>query len=122
MPPTELRFAALKETGIVGVLETPSAEQNALAEDRYAGLHAQLVTDGIARWSLTENIPAAVEQAMIWALAFLCAKPLGAPDEEVQRLAVLGAYGVTPMTMAERSIRKYAATRYVSQPATAEYF
>lgn len=122
MTPTELKFAALRETGIVGVLETPSAEQGALATDRYAALHAQMLDDGVATWALTENIPSKVEQPMIWALAFVVAGPLGAPQDVIDRLGALGAYGAPNPTMAEKQLRQYAAAKYVSQPVQTEYF
>lgn len=121
MTPLELRFAALKETGIVGVLETPSAEQDQLAVARYQGLHAQLLKDNVADWAVDEDIPTGAEQPMIWMLAYLIANVLGASPEDVQRLAGLGMYKAPSTSIAERMLRSYMSSRYVSQPATAEY-
>ena len=118
----ELRFAALRETGIVAHDEVPPAELDTFTADRYIGLHGQLMEDGIASWAIGEDIPSPVQQAMIWALAFVIAGPLGADAENVQRLSALGGYGQVQPSMAERLLRRYAADKYVSQPATPDYF
>ncbi len=118
----ELRFAALRETGIVAHDEVPSAEMDTFTSERYVSLHGQLMEDGIATWAVGEDIPSAVQQAMTWALAFVIAGPLGADNEAVQRLSALGGYGQREPSLAERMLRRYAADKYVPQPATSEYF
>jgi hypothetical protein len=120
--PTELKFAALKETKIVGLLQTPPAEMGVLATDLYAVLHAQLVADELPIWTVSEDIPSGACQPMIWMLAFMLCARLGAPDEEVARLAGLGAYGANPQSLGEKQLRRYLAAKYVSQPIATEYF
>lgn len=122
MTPLQLRFAALKETGIVGLLETPEAEHDTLAQEKYALLHAMLLKDRLATWALTEDIPAGACQGVIWMLAYLCAPRLGAPPEEIVRLMPLGMYPSNPPSLGEKTLRKFISQRFVSQPATADYF
>ena len=122
MTPFELRQAALRETGIGGMLATAEPEQDQLAVEKYAGLHGQLRRDGLATWAEDEDVPAGAQQAMVYLLANALAKPMGAPDEEVIRLSQLGSYGADRTSLGERMLLKYVASRYVSQPATAEYF
>lgn len=122
MTPIQLRYAALRETGIVGILETPSPEQDVEAQTKYAGLHAQLLQDGLANWAASEDIPAGAQQPLIWMLANLVAPPIGAPAEEITRLFALGSYRSPQPSVGERMLRSYAASQYVSQPATAEYY
>jgi len=120
--PTEFKFAALKETRVVGLLETPPAEMGSLATTLYAGLHAQLVADELPIWAIGEDVPDGVCQPMVWLLAFLLAPRIGAPEEEVARLTPLGAYGMEKPSLGERQLRRFLAQKYVSQPQPAEYF
>lgn len=122
MTPTEFKFAALRETQVVGINQSPPAEMGVLATDLYAVLHAQLVADELPIWTISEDIPAGACQPMIWLLAFLLCSRLGAPDEEVARLAQLGAYGTSPQSLGERQLRRYLAVKYVPQPVATEYF
>lgn len=122
MTPTELKYAAARETGVVGILETPSAEQGQILDERYEALHAQLMDDGIASWAIAEDIPDKMAQPMIWALAFIVAGPFGAPPEIVANLAAIGAYGTGRPTLAEKQLRQYSAQKYVPQPIATEYY
>ncbi len=104
--------------------ETPEAEQGVLAADKYASLHAMLVSYGLTTWALTENIPPKAEQPVIWMLAFLCAcsEAFGAAAGRKDELAPLGALGAPDMSLGERQLRVVLADSYVSQPAQSEYY
>ena len=124
MTPQELRFAALKELGVVDVDETPSAEQDVDCTAKYGSLHAMLLQDGLVTWTVTEDIPTRAEQPLIWMLAFACASSegFGAPLAKRADLAPFGAYGVTPASLGEKLLRKMLVREYVSLPAVSEYF
>jgi hypothetical protein len=124
MTPQELQFAALRETGVVAAGDTPTAEQGALASDRYALLHSMLLKQDLANWALTEDIPAKYAMPVTWMLAFLLAsgETLGVVPEVKADLATLGAVGSEPMSLGERQLRRLLAADYVSQTATSEYF
>lgn len=93
-----------------------------LATDLYAVLHAQLVADELPIWTVSEDIPDGASQPMIWLLAFLLAPRVGAPDEEIARLTALGAYGANPQSLGEKQLRRFLASKYVSEPVATEYF
>lgn len=124
MTPQQIQFAALREIGVVGVGETPTAEQGVNAASKYASLHAQLLKMGLVRWALTENIPAYAEQPVIWMLSYLCAtsEAFGSLPEKKSELALLGALQLTPPSLGEKQLRVAVSRSYVSQPAQSEYF
>lgn len=124
MTPQELQFAALRETGVVGAYDVPTAEQGVFAVERYAALHAMLLADNLATWALSEDIPTRYEMPVIWMLAFLLAsgETLGVVPSVRADLARLGALGVRPLSLGESQLRNLLASDYISQPAVSEYF
>jgi hypothetical protein len=124
MTPQEIRFAALRELGVVAVDESPAAEQGTAAEEKYASLHAQLLRRGLANWALTEDVPAYAEQQVIWMLAYLCAtsEGFGAPPSRKDELAILGGLGLPSPSLGERQLRSALSRAYVSQPAQSDYY
>lgn len=124
MTPQQIQFAALRELGIVGIGQTPSAEHGAEAATKYASLYAQLLKMGLVRWALTENVPTYAEQQVIWMLAYLCAssEAFGSIPEKKTQMAALGALKTSPPSLGETQLRAAVSRRYVSQPAQSEYF
>lgn len=124
MTPYEIQFRALRELGVLSVYEHPPAEMGAAAEEKYASLHAELLRYGLAKWALTENVPAYAELPVIWMLAYLCAcsDGFGAPEGRRDSLAAYGSLGAPQISLGERKLRAMVATEYVPQPAQSEYF
>lgn len=124
MTPTEIKHGALKLLGVVDVNQTPSAEQGAAVGEKYAGLHAMLLQNGLARWALTENIPAKAEQPVTWMLAYLCAvdERFGSIPAKQAELATLGALHLPSPSLGERQLRAMYARKPVSQPAQSDYY
>ncbi len=124
MTPQELKFAALRETGVVAADDVPNPEQGVFVTERYRLLHAMLLEKGLATWAIGEDIPDRYALPVIWMLAFACAsgETLGAAPSIRQDLAALGALDSSPLSVGERQLRQLVAADYVSQPAQAEYF
>lgn len=124
MTPTQIKYSALETLGVIPVSGTPSAEQGVKVGEKYTALHAQLLSMGLVRWALTENVPAYAEQPVIWMLAYMCStsEAFGALPSKQVELAPLGALRLAPPSIGEGQLRAAVSRSYVSQPAQSEYF
>jgi len=108
--------------GIIGANETPSAEDGVLLAGAYAGLHDQLLSEGLVTWSATENIPNWAAPIMVAMLASLLVDEFGLADPRRSMLLLEGALGNAPVSPAERRLRRQLALPYVEHPVYVENF
>lgn len=123
MTPAELRAAAAQELGLLVAGGAPlSPEDDAKLVTKYRGLHAQLLEHELVTWALAENIPAKCEQPMTWLLAATAVNISGHGAARRAEILLLGALDASPISLAERQLRKAIAGKTVITPATPDYF
>lgn len=122
MTPANLRIAAARKLRILADGGTLGAEADNKLTDKYTSLHAMLLAENLVTWAFTENIPPKAEQPVIAMLAALSVDEFGVSGQRRAELLLMGALHMTPVSLAERQLRKALAPRSVSQPVPTEYF
>lgn len=116
---TELYAKTLQKLHVVAAGESADPDDTDVVADKYVALHAMLLGKGLVTWSVTASVPAKVEIPVVSMLAYLCASEF---DIDPNPLAPEGALDLPTPSLAERQLRRQLSTRYVSNPATSEYF
>lgn len=122
MTPADLKTNALRHLKVVAAHQDASAEDFATIGVYYTGLHAMLLVKGLVSWGLTESIPEACAQPVISMLAAMAADEFGVPEPRSAVLKAEGLLDLSPVSVAERQLRKALAAPYVVHPAVTEYF
>lgn len=122
MTPAEIKLAALRRLKVVPAGQDASAEDFDTIGDYYSGLHAMLVVKGLATWMLTESVPARCEQPIIAMLSAMAADEFGVPEPRAAVLKAEGLLDLSPVSVAERQLRKAQAKAYVQHSVPSEYF
>ncbi len=122
MTPAELKAATLAKLKVVPAGSTASAEDNTTIGDYYTRLHAMLVAKGLVEWALTEDIPERCAYPVMCMLAAMAADEFGVPDGRATELKIEGLLDMSPVSLAERQLRKALARPYVTHPVVSEYY
>jgi hypothetical protein len=122
---TELNAAVLQELGVLASGESPVAGDAAIVQDKYANLHATLLNEGLVTWTASDDIPAAVEGAIVAMVAHLCAKPFGVPQARRVELELAGAFNLPRQkggpSNAEKQLRRQLGPDFVYAPMRTQY-
>lgn len=108
--------------GIVRSDESLSAEDRALIESAYTGLHEQLLSEGLTTWSGTDELPDWSASIMVDMVAALLVDDFGIEEPRRSALIVGGTLGMAPLSLAERKLRRQLALPYVPAPSQPDDF
>ena len=108
--------------GIVRADESLSAEDGDLLGDTYASLHDQLLSEGLATWSATDDVPDWAAPILVDLLAALLVDHFGLEEPRRSLVKLEGTLGMAPVSLAERKLRRQLALPYVPQTVWTEYF
>lgn len=122
MSPANIRIATARDLRILADGDTLNPEDDAKLSDKYTALHAMLLDADLVTWGLTENVPAKCEQPVIAMLCALSVNFSGLPAERRAELILIGALHNSPISLAERQLRKALAPAPISQPQPTDYF
>jgi hypothetical protein len=121
LTPAALKQAALEKIGKAGAGVPAPADDVAICTSKYAGLHAALLKKSLVTWTITEDIPSHVQEAMTAILAYAIASDFGISEPRYTRLRLEGSVGDVQPSLAERQLRDALGIRYVSHPVAVEY-
>lgn len=122
MTPAEIREAAARDLGLLADGAALNAEDTARLTEKYTALHGMLLEEGLVTWGLTEAVPTKCEVPVV---AMLCTLAVGIArvgKEKRAELILLGALHNSPVSLAERQLRKALAGKHVEQAVPSEYF
>lgn len=108
--------------GIVRSDESLSAEDAALVASAYAGLHEQLLSEGLTTWSASDELPEWACPIMVDMVAAVVVDDFGVEEPRRAALIVGGQLGMSPVSLAERKLRRQLALPYVAAPVQVDYF
>jgi len=108
--------------GIVRADESLSAEDGDLLGDTYASLHDQLLSEGLVTWSPTDDVPDWAAPILADMLASLVVDHFGLEEPRRSLVKIEGALGMSPVSLAERKLRRQLALPHVPQTVATEYF
>jgi hypothetical protein len=122
MTPAVLKQRVLDELGVVAEGAPYPADDVKKVGDKYAGIHAQLLARGLVTWGIAEEIPDAIQNPIIWIVAFSCANVFGIPPSRYTFLATLGALDSEPMSLGEKQLRRSMYGRAIPSTLASSYF
>lgn len=126
MTPTQLKQRVLEKLTVLAAGENPNIEDATLVGDRYASLHDMLITDALVNWTLTEDVPAWAESAIVMMVAAASADEFGVPEPAKSEIKREGVYGLPSNlggpSLAEKQLRSQSARNFVYYPQASEYF
>lgn len=108
--------------GILRADESLSAEDGDLMADMYAGLHDQLLTEGLVTWSATEAVPTWAAPIVVDLLASMLVDQFGLDEPRRTTIRAEGILGNAPVSPAERKLRRQLAMPYVQNAVHVENF
>jgi hypothetical protein len=108
--------------GVVRSDESLSAEDKAVIEQSYAGLHEQLLSEALTTWAGTDALPDWAAPIMVDMTAALLVDDFGIEEPRRAALIVGGALGMNPISLAERKLRRQLALPYITAPQSVDYF
>ncbi len=118
----ELRTAVLKELGVLASGEEPAIGDAEIVDEKYAALYEMLVTEGLVTWTATEDIPEFAEAPITAMVSHLCSKAFGLPQARRLELQAEGALNQSPVSNAERQLRRQLAKGFVYTPMQTDYY
>lgn len=107
---------------IIRATENLSAEDGDLIAKTYAGLHDQLLTDGTMAWGPTDEVPEWAVPIIVEMLAAMLVDDFGVEEPRRTTLRAEGIIGNSPVSPAERRLRRQLARTYVSNTVQVEQF
>lgn len=107
---------------IIRADESLSAEDGDLIADHYAALHDQLLSEGLATWSVTDSLPDWSVPIVVDLLASLLVDQYGIEEPRRTMIRAEGMLGSAPVSPAERKLRRQLALPYVPNTVYTEYF
>lgn len=108
--------------GILRADESLAAHDGALIAATYASLHDQLLSEGLMTWGVTEAVPEWAAPIMVDCMASLLVDQFGIEEPRRTLLRTEGVLGHSPVSPAERKLRRQLSLPYVASPMPAEYF
>ena len=108
--------------GIVRAEESLSPEDGDLIADIYASLHDQLLSEGLMTWSVTDDLPDWAVPIIIDMLAALMCDHFGIDEPRRSLLRIEGILGSSPVSPAERKLRRQLALPHQTNTIYGEYF
>lgn len=118
----ELYVKALQRLQVLSVGMGPSAEDRQVLVDKYEALYEMLVTKGLVAWGIADELPDYAVIPVTSMLAYVAAREFECPPQMMGDLTLEGALDIQPPSIAERQLRMQLAKRYVSYPASSDYF
>jgi hypothetical protein len=123
---TQLKTRVLQHICVLASGENPDADDTDVVQKRYEMVHNLLTDKNLIRWSITDDIPDALEIAMVMILSFYCASEFGIIGPSYQQLKLEGAIDLPAQqggpSVGERTLRKSVTELYSNAPATPDYF
>ena len=93
-----------------------------LVQKRYVVVFELLNAKNLADWDAEEDIPPDAGFAVSLVMAAYCAEDFFVPEPRKSALKAEGYLDLPQASIAERTLMKRNASRYISQPAQPEYF
>jgi hypothetical protein len=115
----ELKYRVLLKLHVCAAGDSPEADDGATVMLRYNALYNLLSADDLTSWNISDDIPDEYETPIVLMVAAECARDFANADPGMQ---MEGKYGLPQASIAERQLRKVAATKYISSPQRVEYF
>lgn len=100
--------------GIIRAEESLSAEDGDLIGQTYEGLHDQLLTEGLMTWGVTDDVPEWSTPIMVEMLAAMLVDEFSVEEPRRTRIKIEGDLGKSPVSSAERRLRRQVASPYIS--------
>lgn len=105
----ELATRVLRKIKVLGAGQTADAEDQLIAEQKVAAVHASLKKDERVRWTL-QDVPEAAEEAYVFMASFLAAPEFGA------------GIGPEVWTWGQQEITRLISTPRSGEATRMEYF
>jgi hypothetical protein len=122
MTTQELFEKVLQKLQVTAAGEDSQPEDIALIRSRYTSLYNLLDSEQLVSWDITNDIPDNVEMPLTMMLAAHSGREFGIVGQAYANLIAEGGLALTPMSWAERQLRRLMAKPYIPKPATSEYF
>jgi hypothetical protein len=122
MTTQELFEKVLQKLQVTAAGEDSQPEDIQLIQTRYSSLYRLLDSENLVSWDITNDIPDEVEMPLTMMLACHSGREFGIVGQAYANLVSEGALALTPMSWAERQIRRLMTKPYIAKPATSEYF
>lgn len=103
----EIRNAAARKVGILGIGQTLSSQYHAIIDAAYDALFYQLREKGFNTWAYAADVPTQIEDYYSTLVAGKCALELGASSERIATIAAS-----SPVAM--REIQLFMSPSYAS--------
>ena len=95
-----------QKLGIVAGAEALSADDNNLIQSTYAGLHDQLLSEGLVSWGPSADIPEWAVDPVSSMLAAMLVDEFGLEEPRRSAIQLKGVLGINPASPAERVMRR----------------
>jgi hypothetical protein len=102
--------------------ESLGAEDGELIAETYAGLHDQLLTEGLMTWGVTDEVPEWAALIVVDMLAAMLVDQFGLEEPRRSIVVAEGILGNSPVSPAERKLRRQLAQPYINNVVQTEYF
>jgi len=102
--------------------ETLDAADGDLISDAYASLHDQLLSEGLMTWGVTDDVPGWAVPIMVDMLAAMTVDDFGVEEPRRTVVKIEGIIGSSPVSPAERRLRRQLASPYVQNSVQTDYF
>ena len=112
----------LRELGVVPPGGVAEAEDRQRVVDIYPQIHAMLRARGLGRWGVLEAIPEEYAIPVIKITAYQLTSDFAVDQTKYALLRQDGEIDATPISQAERTLRKMQAAEYVPSRLASEYF
>lgn len=93
--------------------ESLDAADGDLIADAYTSLHDQLLSEGLMTWSKTDDVPEWAVPIMVDMLAAMLVDDFGIEEPRRTVVKIEGVLGSSPVSPAERRLRRQLASPYV---------
>jgi hypothetical protein len=102
--------------------ESLDASDGDLIGDAYVSLHDQLLTEGLMTWSVTDDVPEWAVPILVDMLACMLVDDFGVEEPRRTVVKIEGVFGSSPVSPAERRLRRQLALPYVANNVEVENF
>lgn len=122
MTTTELRRRVLEKLQVLASGEPVNASDGQLVRGAYERLHEILLDDDLVSFVASDDIPTDYAGPLVSLVAAELVDEFHCPDGLKAKILIEGKYGSSPMSFAERQLRKLSAPGFSGETAESEYF
>jgi len=115
----DLYRAVLEKLTVVASGTPADADDIKTVRTKYGKLYEMLDGEDLVNWTSGADVPDGAAEPIISMLAFMCAREFG---QDPGPLAAEGALFAPAISLGERQLRRFVASKFISTPQATEYF